>query len=110
MVQAQRDLVTQFEVGQKPKDIRDASSMAVEEADEEGFDAVVIGYDHAVYAARRNSGEIVVFNGWYGRSNSTNSHLNGLKRGSNHKIIEEGRPDRGEFLDLLEEDHAAAVV
>lgn len=39
------------------------------------------GYGHALYGARdRDSGTLFVYNGWHGRSSTTSSHINSLKR------------------------------
>lgn len=98
MVQAQSDLIKQFNAGYSPEDIQDASNMKVERTDEPGYDAVVVGYDHAVYAARRNNGTIVIFNGWKGRSVSTTQHIGTLKYTiDNPNIANDGRPGRGGF-------------
>lgn len=37
------------------------------------------GYGHALYAARKDGGPLFVYDGWYGRSRTTSSHLNALK-------------------------------
>mgnify|MGYP000500529564 CR=1 FL=1 len=37
------------------------------------------GYGHALYAARKHGGPLYIYDGWYGYSQTTSSHLNRLK-------------------------------
>lgn len=98
MTQAQSDLVQQFKAGYSPDRIEDASNMAVEETDVSGYDAILVGYGHAVYAARRDDGSFVQFDGWKGRSISTNTHLGKIRyKLDNQNIERDGRPGRGSF-------------
>jgi hypothetical protein len=109
MTQAQSDLVRQFKSGIEAEDIEDASNMAVEETDESGYDAILVGYGHAVYAARRDDGTFVQYDGWKGRSISTNTHLGKIRyKLDNQNIETEGRPGRGHFPEY--DDQRRAVL
>lgn len=52
------------------------NNMAIEERDDWTY---LWGYGHALYAARSPDGTLYVYMGWYGRSNTTSTHMNKLK-------------------------------
>jgi len=93
----QTALGRQFAAGHDPSRIGDASNVAVEPCDIEGYDALIRGYGHAVYAVRRDDGEITIFEGWRGRSSSTSCQLTKIGSGvadaaATPKIDDTARP------------------
>lgn len=100
---AQDTLARQFAAGHDPSSISAASNVTAEGTAADGYDAVIVGYGHAVYAARRTDGSIVLFEGWAGRSVSTTQHLGKLRSGfrkggrGDFDIAGSGRPERANF-------------
>ena len=66
------------------------------------------GYGHALYAARRqDDGLMFVYYGWYGRSETTSTHLNKLKGKAKGRY---GEPrDDGEGLRVVVGDDSAEL-
>lgn len=66
------------------------------------------GYGHALYAARRkDDGLMFVYDGWYGRSQTTSTHLNKLKGKAKGRY---GEPrDDGDGLRVLVGDDSAQL-
>lgn len=95
---AQRDLARQFESGEDADFIPDASNVKVVETSKEGYDALLIGFGHAVYAARRDDGTIVYFEGWYGYSPSTSCQLSKMMTGMPKDTVDR-RPKRRNFAE-----------
>lgn len=100
---AQDTLARHFAAGNDPSSIESASNVTVEPTGVDGYDAVIVGYGHAVYAARRTDGSIILFEGWRGRSVSTTQHITKLRTGFRQggptevDTDSEARPDRGTF-------------
>lgn len=78
---AQQELARRFAAGHDVTGIGSASNLSVESTAREGYDAVLLGYGHAVYAARRTDGSVVRFDGWRGYSQSTTCQLTELRKG-----------------------------
>jgi len=58
---------------------------------------VLVGHAHAALAVRHSDGTIRRYNGWYGRSNTTSTHLNLLDGFVNDEVDE--RPEVYEVVD-----------
>jgi hypothetical protein len=73
MTHTNDDVIRRFVQG---KESGKANRMAIEERDGWTF---LWGYGHAMYGARSPDGTLYVYYGWYGRSNTTSTHMNKLK-------------------------------
>lgn len=97
-MQSQQALAAEFAAGHDPSSIEDASNLEVWATDTDGYDAILVGYGHAVYAARRSDGSVVRFDGWRGYSQSTTCQLTELRKGFKslperlQTVVGEGRP------------------
>jgi hypothetical protein len=67
------DLIQRFVRG---RESGKANRMAI--AEFEGW-TLLWGYGHALYGARSPDGTMYVYYGWYGRSNTTSTHMNKVK-------------------------------
>ena len=100
---AQDTLARRFAEGNDPRSIASASNVTAETTPADGYDAVIVGYGHAVYAARRTDGSIVLFEGWRDRSQSTRCQLTKLASGfraggrGDFDRTDDGQPGRGTF-------------
>jgi hypothetical protein len=45
----------------------------------DGNETIIVGYGHAVYARRKPNGTIILYDGWYGYSPTTSTHLNMIR-------------------------------
>lgn len=80
---SQHELGRRFGRGDDPEDIPSASNIEVEPGkDNDEYEAVVVGYNWALYAARMSDGSVVVYDGWRGYSNSTTQQIGQVKRGA----------------------------
>lgn len=58
----------------------------------EGDWTLLWGFGHALYAARKDEGPLFVYEGWYGRSQTTSTHLNNLKGKARKTYVEVDDP------------------
>lgn len=79
----QQELAYRFARGDDPTDIPAASNVEVEPSGDpdSGYEAVIVGYNWAMYAARTPEGSVTLFTGWEGYSRSTAAQLSALKSG-----------------------------
>lgn len=80
--------------------------MAIEEHD--GW-TYLWGYGHALYAARSPDGTLYVYYGWYGRSQTTSTHMNKLK-GKAKGAYGEPRNDGESVRAVVDGEGGAQVV
>lgn len=80
---SQQRLARLFARGDDPTEIPAASNIEVESAEgsDDEFEAYIVGYNWAMYAGRLADGSVVLFDGWYGYSNTTSKQLGKLRRG-----------------------------
>jgi len=77
-MKSNNNLINDFITGNyNPDNKQKANSMTIKE---DGDHSLLIGYGHAIYGLRTPEGHVHIFNSWYGRSTTTSSHLNRLKR------------------------------
>lgn len=66
-----------------------SSNVELVETDEE---VLVVGYGHAVYAARdKDTGETTYYSGWYGYSQSTSSQISKMRLKKCDKTVQKKR-------------------
>lgn len=73
----QKELAYQFAWGYQPDEIPRASNVEVRK---NGGDEYIVGYGHAIYAARLD-GDLVLYEGWRGYSISTSCQMTELRKG-----------------------------
>lgn len=97
---SQHGLAKRFARGDEPASIRQASNVVVESLDlDDDYEAYIVGYNWAMYAARTSEGSVVVFEGWEGYSQSTTQQIAQIKSGARTaKRI--GEVDELEMVDL----------
>ena len=90
---SQKELARRFARGDPVDAIPAASNMNVVTADDDGFDALIVGYNWAVYAARQN-GTVTVFDGWHGYSPSTSCQITEIRKGVDEAAAELEESDK----------------
>ena len=87
----QYKLARRFKEGEDPDSIPKASNVEVESAEgsDDEFEAYIVGYNWAMYAGRKSDGEIVVFTGWYGYSQTTSKQMSEIKHGIGYSNFRE---------------------
>lgn len=80
---SQRNLARRFARGDDPAEIPPASNITTESAEgsDDEFVAYIVGYNWAMYAGRLADGSVVVFDGWYGYSQTTSKQMGTIKGG-----------------------------
>lgn len=87
----QHRLARLFGQGDDPDSVPKASNVEVESAEgsDDDFEAYIVGYNWAMYAGRKPDGEIVVFTGWYGYSQTTSKQIGSIKSGIGYSNFRE---------------------